>query len=121
MSNSLSITTKLTTDNKVEITASVVPGGTLPLDIFAYENTGTIHLGNYIGVCDVEEYRRLATFSGDIIRNFGNKFVKYTQAKIILDITDDPNLVIRHITNTATFLSIALSSSVSKTQIINIP
>lgn len=121
MSSSLSVTTSLTTDNKVEITANVVPGGTLPLDIFIYQNTGTSNLGYYVGVCNVEEYRRLQTFKGDVIPVFGNKFVKSTQAKILLEITDDPNTFIRHLVNTATFLSIALLNSSSTTQIITIP
>lgn len=121
MSNSLSITTSLTTNHKVEILASVVAGGTLPQDIFIYENTGTSQLGYYVGICNVEEYQRLQTFTGEVVPVFGNKFVKSTQAKILLDVLDDPNQVIKHITNTATFLSIALLKSSSVTQIITIP
>jgi hypothetical protein len=121
MASSLSVTTQLTENNQVEILAEVVSGGTLPRDIFIYENRGTTELGNYIGVCDLEEYQRLSTFTGTVIPGFGNKFVKYTQAKILLDVTDDINRVINNITNTATFLSFSLSNSASTTQIINIP
>lgn len=121
MSNALSITTNLTTDNKIEILASVVEGGTLPKDIFIYKNTGTSTLGYYVGVCDIDEYRRLQTFTGEVIPMFGNQFVKSTQAKILLDITDDPNTIVKHLTNTITFLSFALLNSASTTQIINIP
>lgn len=120
MSSSLSITTNLTTDNKIEILASVVEGGTLPQDIFIYKNTGS-GLGYYVGICDIDEYRRLQTYTGTAIPVFGNQFIKSTQAKILLEITDNPDVVIKHLTNTATFLSFALLNSASTTQIINIP
>lgn len=121
MASSLSITTQLTSDNQVEITASVVPGGTLPVDIFIYENKGTTVLGDYIGICNLEEYQRLQTFNGTAVPRFGNKFVKHTQAKILIDVKDDPKVITNHITNTATFLSFALSSASATTTIINIP
>lgn len=121
MSSSLSITTNLTTDNKIEILASVVEGGTLPRDIFIYKNNGSTGLGYYVGVCDIDEYRRLQTYTGTPIPVFGNQFVKSTQAKILLEITDSTDVVIKHLTNTATFLSFALLNSASTTQIINIP
>lgn len=120
MASSLSFNTQLTQD-KVEITCSVMPGGTLPQDIFIYENTGTTTLGNYIGVCNLDEYQRFQTFSGTKIPKFGNKFVKYTEAKVTIGLTDDPNIVINHISNTASFLSFAMSNPTSTTKIVNIP
>ena len=121
MSSSLSITTRSTTDNKLEITAFVVEGGTLPRDIFIYKNGGAAGLDYYVGICNIDEYRRLQTYNGEPIPVFGNQFVKSTQAKILLEITDNPDEVIKHLTNTATFLSFALLNSSSVTQIINIP
>lgn len=121
MSSSLSFTTELTSNNKLEVTCKVVPGGKLPEDIFIYRNTGTTTLGDYYGVCNLEEYLRLQTFTGTAIPNFGNKFVKSKEAKVTLDVNDDPRQIINHITNVATFLSFALSNSTSTTQIVNIP
>lgn len=121
MSSSLSITTQLTADNKLEIVCSVVTGGTLPKDIFIYENTGTNTLGSYIGICNMSEYQRLQTFIGNQIPKFGNKFVKYHEGRVTLASTDDTQKIIMHMTNTATFLSFELTNSSATTQIINIP
>lgn len=121
MATSLSVTTQLTDDRKLEIVCSVVAGGTLPQDIFIYENSGTNVLGTYIGICNLSEYQRLQTFTGDQIPKFGNKFVKFTEGRVVLDTTDDPERVIDHMTNTATFLSFQLNTSTSVTKIISIP
>lgn len=121
MSSSLSFTTNLTSDNKVEVTCKVVPGGTLPEDIFIYKNTGTTTLGDYFGVCNLEEYQRLQTFTGTAIPNFGNKFVKSKEARVVINSNDKPRQIIDHITNIATFLSFAMSNSTSTTQIVTIP
>jgi hypothetical protein len=121
MPSSLSFTTEVTSNNKLEITCKVNPGGTLPEDIFIYRNTGTTSLGDYYGVCNLEEYQRLQTFTGTAIPNFGNKFVKSKEAKVTIGVHDDPRQIIDHITNVATFLSFAMSNSTSVTQIINIP
>jgi hypothetical protein len=120
MASSLSVTTQITNEGKIELTAEVT-GGTLPKDVFIYENTGVSDLGGYIGVCNLEEYQRLQAFAGTPIPMFGNKFVKYHQAKILLDLDDDITGVIRNITNTLTFLSFSMSNPSSSTQIINIP
>ncbi len=122
MTTSLSVTTQLSSTKKLQVTCHVVAGGTLPLDIFIYENTGTATLGAYIGICNLAEYQRLKTFhTGDIIPKFGNKFVKFTEARIELDVEDNPERVIHHLTNTATFLSFELSNSTAVTKLITIP
>lgn len=121
MTSSLSVTTQLTKDSKLEIVCTVVDGGTLPQDIFIYENNGTVSLGSYIGICNMAEYQRLQTFQGSAIPKFGNKFVKYTEGRVTLETTDDTSRVINHLTNTATFLSFELSNSAATTQIIPIP
>jgi hypothetical protein len=120
MASSLSVTTQITNDGNIELTAEVTDG-ILPKDVFIYENTGDTNLGGYIGVCNLEEYQRLQTFTGTAIPMFGNKYVKYRQAKILLGLDDDITGVIRHITNTLTFLSFSMSNPSSSTQIINIP
>jgi hypothetical protein len=121
MSSSLNITKKLNADNKWEIVAFVQAGGTLPLDIFMYENTGDTTLGNYIGVCNLEEYQRLATFNNVAIPKFGNRYVKSTQAKIKADIEDDTDLIINRLTSAVKSLSLAITNSIATTQIISIP
>ena len=82
MSSSLQITQNLGSDGRWEIIASVSPGGTLPQDIFIYNNTGTTSLGSYVGVCELSEYQRFQTFTGAALPIFGNKYVKFTQGKI---------------------------------------
>lgn len=121
MSSSLSVTTKLTDDNEWEVLASIISGGTLPLDIFVYENTGTTSLGKYRGVASLPEYQRIQTFTGTPIVKFGNRFVKTTQAKIVLGINDDVDQAISTITNSVIALSLSLSSSSETTKIISIP
>jgi hypothetical protein len=121
MSSSLQVTKALDPNSYWEITAEVVVGGTLPLDIFIYENTGTNVLGEYMGVCNLEEYQRLQTFTGTAIPKFGNKYVKYPQAKINLDINDDPDRVISEIQDSVKSLSLALSNVEPVTKIISIP
>jgi hypothetical protein len=120
MASSLSVTTQITNDGKIELTAEITDG-TLPKDVFIYENTGDVYLGGYIGVCSLDEYQRLQTFTGIAIPMFGNKYVKSYQAKILLDLDSDITDVIRNITNTLTFLSFSMSNQSSSTQIINIP
>lgn len=121
MTTSLSVTTQLTADKKLEIVCSVVAGGTLPQNIFIYENTGTNVLGSYIGICNLSEYQRLQTFSGTLIPKFGNKYIKYHEGRVVLETTDDPDRVVYNFTNTATFLSFEMNNSPSSTQIISIP
>jgi len=123
MTSSLQITKELSSSNTWEITATVIPGGSLPLDIFLYLNTGTTELGEYQGVADIDEYQRFTTFVGTSIPKFGNKFVKYGQAKIKLDInnTETPEGVIKIITDSVKALSSAFQNAPSTTTIISIP
>jgi hypothetical protein len=121
MSSSLSITKRLNAEHQWEIIASIVSGGTLPLDIFMYENTGDNTLGDYIGVCSLSEYQRLKTFEGGTIDKFANRFVKYAQAKIKLDVSDDTDKVVSNLTKTVKALSLEMVNSSPTTQIINIP
>lgn len=119
MSSSLIVTTQLDNFQKV-VTVTVQPGSNLPLDIFAYENTGSTELGKYIGVVDLEEYGRLRTFVGDSIPTFANRFVKYTQAKIILDIDTDPTNVIDHVVETSKNLLFSINNAPTTVQTITL-
>jgi len=83
MSSSLQIVENIGSDGTWQITASLLPGGTLPRDIFTWTNTGTSELGQYQGVCNLQEYQRFQTFSGTPVTPvFGNRFVKYTKGVI---------------------------------------
>lgn len=121
MSSSLQIIQNVGSDGNWQITANVLPGGTLPLDIFIYENTGTTTLGQYVGVCNLDEYQRLQTFTGTAIAVFGNRFVKYTQGVIPDCPTNDLVQATTCIENEVKALSLAFTNASSSTLIINIP
>jgi hypothetical protein len=104
MSSQILVNTRLVDDQWI-ITATVQPGGTLPLNIFVYNNTGTTTLGSYIGVCNLEELTRLQTWAGAAIPEFGNRFVKYGQAKITIASNENPEDVVTNLTFTAGLLS----------------
>lgn len=118
--SSLQITQQIEED-KIVVTAIVLPGSFLPPDIFIYKNTGTSELGDYQGICNKDELTRFQTWIGSPIPIFGNSFIKYSQAKIVLDIQADVDKTISNIIKTATDLSTALKTSSSSTQIVNIP
>jgi hypothetical protein len=119
MSSQLQATKELN-GNQWRILAFVLPNGTLPLNIFVYENTGTTTLGTFFGTASVEDLTRMQTWTGLAIPRFGNKYVLYNQAKINVDPTSTPDSVIAVLVNSVKLLSIALVST-SLTQVINIP
>lgn len=121
MSSQLQITTSLGPDGLWVITAQINSGGTLPKDIFMYENTGTMTLGLYQGVANLGEYQRLQTFTGSVIPIFGNKYVKYTQAKIEACPPANVQSVVTNIQTNVTNLSTAFQSQTSTTNIYIIP
>lgn len=87
MSDSLQITTGLNQDIW-QIQATVSVPTVLPAEIFIYRNLGTSTLGDYIGVCNLDELTRLQKWSGSAIPVFGNAFVRHSQAKIMLPLSD---------------------------------
>jgi hypothetical protein len=119
--SSLQITTVLQGDSWI-ITANVLPESFLPAEIFIYENTGTSELGTYQAVCSKEELLRLQIWSGTPIVKFGNKYVRYGQAKIIIDATTNnaqvPQTVVDHLILTTKLLSQALQTAASTTQVV---
>jgi hypothetical protein len=120
MSSQLQIVTQLDGD-VFSITASILPGGFLPENIFLYKNTGTTTLGPYYGVCDTSELTRFQVFTGTAIPEFGNAFVRFNQAKIILNVQQASAPIIQNLTNRVTALSAALKLAASSTQTIIIP
>lgn len=125
MANSqLQIITSISGDNLI-VTATVVPGGYLPANIFIYSNTGTTTLGDYQAVCTTDELTRLQVWTGVALPVFGNKFVRYNQAKIIVvpDISGQLQTpaqiaqgIASNLITSAQALSTALQTSSSTTQ-----
>ncbi|MNK27649.1 hypothetical protein D3C87_460110 [compost metagenome] len=118
-STSIEITTQIEGD-KIVVTAKVLDNSFLPDEIFIYKNNGTTTLGDYYGICDKDELTRFQVWSGTAIPVFGNQFVRYGSAKIVLDIQADVQRTIDNLVKTATDLSTALKTASSSTQIVNI-
>jgi hypothetical protein len=94
----------------------------LPGDIFLYLNTGTTTLGEYQGVCSIDEMARTQVFNPSVaIPIFGNKFVRYNTAKIVLGLTDDYNLTVTRLKTSIKALSVSISTKKNITQIAYIP
>ena len=111
MASNLNITTQLNSEFQMTVTALITPGGTIPTDIFIYENTGGTTLGQYIGVCNLDEYRRLNVFTGTATPIFGNKFVRWTSANVVIPLDADPGLTVATITSGVQALSLEFSSA----------
>lgn len=115
----LTISTNIDVD-KIVVTASVVPGGFLPANIFLYKNTGTTELGDYWGVANTDELTRFQAWTGVAIPAFGNAFVRDNAAKIVLSLQDNVQAAITNITKRAQELSTALKTASSTTTIVTI-
>lgn len=118
MASQLEIT-KTIQNNQWLVEAEVIPGGTLPANIFVYENSGTIELGTFFGVASVTDLGRMQVWSGVAIPTFGNKYILHSQAKIYV-VDSSPDSVINVLINSVKLLSTALQSA-SSTTIHNIP
>lgn len=116
MTDSVQVTTELSGDTWL-ITASVTPGGVLPLDIFTYENTGEAQLGRYVGVCNLNELKRLQVWQEVSIPKFGNRFVRTNQAKINLSLDSDPSVTVNLIVATAKTLKTEIMAAASTTTV----
>lgn len=112
MSSTLNVVTELQGDHYL-ITAEVQTGGTLPKEIFIYENRGDNVLGTYYGTCSVEELGRFQIFSGTTIPTFGNKYYRYGQAKILVALSDDPVSVVNALIKNVKLLSTTLQTKIT--------
>lgn len=115
----LQITTELDGD-VYSITATILPGGFLPQYIFLCQNTGTTQLGDFWGVCNVDELTRFQEWQGTAIPKFGNAFVRNSQAKIIVNVQETAASIIQNITTGVQNLSAAMKLAASSTQVITI-
>jgi hypothetical protein len=102
--------------NHWEVTATIQAGGTLPLEIFVYENTGTTTLGPFFGTCSVDEVHNLGIFTGVAIPVFANRYIRYGQAKIIVNSESDIPGVILALVNNVKSLSLAYQAFTPTTQ-----
>ena len=117
--SSLQVDTQLSGDYW-NITAELLSGSYLPSDIFIYQNTGTTTLGKYKGICGMDELKRLQVWSGTAIPKFGNKFVRYSQAKIQLLIKENADEVIAKMINSVKLLNTELLASSNNTKVYTI-
>lgn len=118
MSNTLTITTTLVTDHW-EISGTM-SSGTLPAEVFIYKNTGTNILGEYQGICSVDELSRLQVFTDVAIPVFGNRFIRYPNLLITVPLTSDTTSIIATIMDSINLLSTAYKARVNSTQVFTI-
>lgn len=103
------------------VTASVVPGGVLPLDIFLYTNTGTLVLGDYSGVVGFDRLDNTQIFDDAVtFPTFGNKYLRHDQAKINVGFDTDVNHVITQLLASIQSLSSAYQAGANSTTVYDI-
>jgi hypothetical protein len=120
MSSSLIVTKELVGDHWL-VTAELSQDSTLPIDIFAYTNTGTSSLGEFFGTCWLKDLTNLSIFDGTPLPTFGNKYVRYRQAKIKVLLEDDVDSVINALVHNVEQLSLAYASKTNTTEVFPIP
>jgi hypothetical protein len=119
MSDVITVTTALS-GNSWTVTATVTTPGVLPAEIFAYENTGTAALGNYVGVCSFDELTRFQIWNSQALPLFGNKFVRTSQAKITVPISVDTSAVVANLISTAKMLKAEITAKSDTSQAYSI-
>lgn len=121
MASTLNVTTALVNDHYL-ITASLADGGTLPKEIFIYTNPGDGTLGEFFGTCNIQELGRLTIATpGTAQPTYGNKYLRYGQAKIIVPLGNDPTAVASALVKNVTTLSLAYAAQTSSTASYSIP
>ena len=118
MSNTLTINTSLV-GSSWQITGSM-SAGTLPQEIFMYNNTGSSSLGTYVGVCSINELSRLQVFSGTPLPIFGNKFVRYGTLDIVVPLSTDPTGIITTIVASVNLLITSYKTKINTSQVFTI-
>ena len=119
MADSITVSTSLS-GNYWIIEASVTSATILPSEIFAYANTGTTTLGEYYGVCSLEELTRFQIWNSQALPIFGNKFVRTSQAKITVPISVDPSVVSSNLISTATTLKTEIIAKTNTSHVYTI-
>jgi hypothetical protein len=104
------------------VTGSLADGGTLPKEIFIYENTGDGTLGTFSGTCNLQELGRLQIITlGTPQPVFGNKYLRHSQIKIDVALQDSPSSVVLALVANVKALSVAYANQVSTSTSYPIP
>lgn len=119
MSTSLTVT-KTLSDTGWTVTASLNIGAAIPRDIFVYHNTGTTQLGTYYGVLNVLDLNRISIWTGSALPLFGNNFVRYNSATILVGQTSDVDDVIAKLDASVQTFSTKFQAISPSTQVFNI-
>lgn len=93
MTNSVTITKRLTNDGW-SVTGSLGAGGTIPTDIFVYENSGTTTLGSWHSVVTIPDMTKIPRWTGVAIPTSKSPWVRASTIKILVDTTHDVDEVI---------------------------
>jgi hypothetical protein len=115
--DSLRITTTVQ-DSLWKVSASLEQREILPAAIFIYENTGTIELGRYVGVCNFQEVCRLPVWEGLLIKKFGNRFVRHSSADLFIPLSQDLASKTKHLTDSVSALKAEILAQINKTEIV---
>lgn len=120
MASQLTVHKELTPDHWY-VTASIGANQTLPQYIFLYTNTGNLTLGVYSGVVSFEDLTRIETYDGStVFPTFGNKYLRYNQAKINVGFTEDVDTVITNLIASVQTLSTAYQAGADSTTVYTI-
>lgn len=93
----------------------IEPGGDIPTDIFVYNNTGKSELGEYYGVCSINEFTSLQNYDGTEKPVFGNRFLKHDRVKIKVDLQGDLNSVVSRLKLNVSSFATSFRNNIDKT------
>lgn len=91
-------------DDQVYMKAFVELPAEIPEGIWMYENTGTDQLGDWVGVCTLDELTSTQLFTGTPIPPFGNKYVRFRYAELFLPYNVDASQVVSKIISSVSLL-----------------
>lgn len=118
MSNELVVSTEINGDHWL-VSAELSLNSTLPKEIFLYENQGDTSLDstNFFGTCSVSDLTKFKAFTGTAIPVFGNRYIRYHQAKIRVDFLSDLDRVVTALVANVTSFKNAYSLLTKQTKV----
>lgn len=119
MASTLSVT-KTLSNTGWTVTASLNVSASIPRDIFVYNNTGTTQLGTYYGVLNVMDLNRISVWAGLAVPTFGNNFVRYNTATLLVDQAFNVDDVISKLQASVQVFSTAFQAVSPSTQVFTI-
>lgn len=93
MANTVTITKRLTNDGW-SISGALNSGGSIPTDIFVYENSGTEVLGSWHSVVTIPDMTKIPRWTGAAVPTAKSAWVRSSTIKILIDTTQDVDEVI---------------------------